>query len=73
MITRAKAKIQMKRPAAEAVWIARLGWINFNKVWRIRADYVSPRDQVAWMKIMHLNLRVAASGGLGSTKCKARG
>ena len=24
---------------------------------------------VAWLKVMHRNLRVAASGGLGSTKC----
>ena len=61
MITRAKAKVQMKRPAAEAVWTTRLGWIDFKTLWRIRADYVTPRDQVAWLKIMHLNLRVATS------------
>jgi hypothetical protein len=73
MITRAKAKVQMKRPAAEAVWTARLGRVDFSKIWKIRADYVSPRDQVAWLKVMHRNLRVAASGGLGSTKCMARG
>ena len=68
----AKAKAQMKRPAAEAVWTARLGWVDFGKVWKIRADYVSPRDQVAWLKVMHRNLRVAASGGLGSTQCMAQ-
>ena len=73
MITRAKAKVQMKKPAAETVWTARLGRVDFSKIWRIRADYVTPRDQVAWLKIMHRNLRVAASGGLDSTKCKARG
>ena len=64
MITRAKAKVQMKKTAAEAVWTARHGRVDFGKIWRIRADYVTPRDQVAWLKIMHRNLRVAASGGL---------
>ena len=73
MITRAKAKLRMKKPAAEAVWTARLGQADFSKIWRIRADYVTPRDQVAWLKVLHRNLRVAASGGLGSTTCMARG
>jgi hypothetical protein len=51
----------------------RLGQANFGNIWRIRADYVTPRDQVAWLKVLHRNLRVAASGGLGSTRCMARG
>jgi hypothetical protein len=59
MITRAKAKVQMKRPAAEAVWTARLGRVDLSKVWKIRADYVSPRDQVAWLNpSRYLNPRV---------------
>jgi hypothetical protein len=63
----------MKRPAAEVEWTKRLGQLNFKNIWGIRADYVTPRDQVAWMKVQHRNLRVAASGGLGSTRCLARG
>jgi hypothetical protein len=43
-------------------------------VWKIKADYVSPRDQIVWLKIEHRNLWVAASGGMhGSTKCNAAG
>ena len=35
---------------------------------------MSPRDQIAWLKIQHRNLWVAASGWMhGSTKCSAAG
>ena len=65
----------MKPPACEAVWEMKLGQkIRFDKVWKIKADYVSPRDQIVWLKIEHRNLWVAASGGMhGSTKCNAAG
>ena len=74
-ITREMAKSKMKPPACEAVWEVKLGQrIRFDKVWKIKADYVSPRDQIAWLKIQHRNLWVAASGGMhGSTKCSAAG
>jgi hypothetical protein len=69
------AKSKMKPPACEAVWELKLGQrIRFDKVWKIKADYVSPRDQIVWLKIEHRNLWVAASGGMhGSTKCNAAG
>ena len=74
-ITREMAKSKMKPPACEAVWEVKLGHrIRFDKVWKIKADYVSPRDQIAWLKIQHRNLWVAASGGMhGSTECSAAG
>ena len=74
-ITREMAKTKMKPPACEAVWELKLAQrIQFDKVWKIKADYVSPRDQIAWLKIQHRNLWVVASGGLhGSTKCSAAG
>ena len=74
-ITREIAKAKMKTPACEAAWERKLARrIRFDKVWRIKADYVSPRDQVAWLKIQHRNLWVAASGGMhGSTECSAAG
>ena len=43
MITRAKAKVQMKRPAAEAVWTARLGRVDFGKIWKMIVPNVVPR------------------------------
>ena len=73
LITRALAKARMKPPLAETTWADRLGRTNFSKVWGIRADYVTPRDQVSWLKIQHRNLRVAASGGFQDTKCRVRG
>ena len=73
LITRALAKARMKPPLAETTWAGRLGRTNFSKVWGIRADYVTPRDQVSWLKIQHRNLRVAASGGFQDTKCRVRG
>ena len=73
LITRALAKARMKPPLAETTWTGRLGRTNFAKVWGIRADYVTSRDQVTWLKIQHRNLRVAASGGFQDTKCSARG
>jgi hypothetical protein len=65
----------MKPPACEAVWEQKLAQrIRFDKVWRIKADYVSPRDQIVRLKMQHRNLWVAASGGMhGSTKCSAAG
>jgi hypothetical protein len=72
LITRAVAKERMKPPLAETTWAGRLGRTNFAKVWGIQADYVSPRDQVTWLKIQHRNLWVAASGGFQDTKCGVR-
>ena len=55
-ITREVAKTKMKPPACEAVWELKLAQrIQFDKVWKIKADYVSPRDQIAWLKIQHRN------------------
>ena len=49
-ITREMAKSKMKPPACEAVWELKLGQrIRFDKVWKIKADYVSPRDQIVWL------------------------
>jgi len=73
LITRALAKARMKPPLAETTWADRLGRTDFSKVWGIRADYVTPRDQVSWLKVQHRNLRVAASGGFQDTKCRVRG
>jgi hypothetical protein len=73
LITRAIANERMKPPLAETTWAGRLGRTNFAKVWGIRADYVSPRDQVTWLKIQHRNLWVAASGGFQGTTCGVRG
>ena len=39
----------------------------------IRADYVTPRDQVPWLKVQYRSLWVAASGGFQDTKCRAQG
>ena len=50
-----------------------MGRTNFAKVWGIRADYVTPRDQVPWLKIQHRNLWVAASGGFQDTTCRVQG
>ena len=74
-ITREMAKTKMKPPACEAVWELKLAQrIQFDKVWKIKADYVSPRDQIAWLKTQHMNLWVAASGVMhGSPKCSAAG
>ena len=42
-------------------WTTRLGGIiiPWQKVWRIKSFYATPRDQVTWLKLMHRNLYLA--------------
>ena len=43
---------KMKPPSAEKAWEERLGFeIDWNKVWRIKSFYASPRDQFTWLCI----------------------
>jgi hypothetical protein len=67
LITKEKAKVKMKTPPAEAVWKTKVGNLPWPLIWRIRAEYISPRDKITWMKVRHR--RVAKSGGMNTTKC----
>ena len=73
LITKTKAKIKMKTPPAEAVWKTKVGPLPWPAIWRIRADYVSPRDKISWMKVRHRTLWVAKSGGMNTTSCAMTG
>ena len=63
LITRLKAKIKIKKPACEEVWSAKQSGIKWPATWKIRPEYLTPRDQITWLKFMHRNLWVAGSPG----------
>ena len=71
--TRLLAVRKMKALSAEAAWtiFRRLPLpMPWNKIWRIRSFYVSPRDQLAWLKVMHRNLYLAGNAKEDDTSCR---
>ena len=64
---------KMKPPSAEKAWEERLGFeIDWNKVWRIKSFYASPRDQFTWLRLMHRNLyTVGHRKDLQDVSCRA--
>ena len=73
LITRLKARIKMKKPACEEVWSAKQSGIKWPATWNIRPEYLTPRDQITWLKLMHRNLWVAGTGGMDTQECAAAG
>ena len=63
--TRIQAVKRMKPPASPTAWAEkhRLGpiLIPWNKIWRIRSFFVTPRDQITWLKVHHRNLYLAGN------------
>ena len=45
--------------------------VNFEAVWRIRSFFVTPRDQIVWLKLMHRNLYTADRDDNSDGLCKA--
>ena len=39
-------------------------------MWRIQSFYVTPRDQLTWLKVMHRNLFLSGNSTDGDTSCK---
>jgi len=56
----------------ETAWQRRLrSKVNFEKVWRIRSFFATPRDQMAWLKLQHRNLFTASRDDTCDGKCRA--
>ena len=56
----------------EVAWQSRLrSKVNFEKVWRIRSFFATPRDQMAWLKLHHRNLFTASRDDTCDGKCRA--
>ena len=72
-LTTAATKLKFKPPASQEAWKERGIEVSWHKTWRMKPKYVAPRDLTVWLKIQHRNLWVAKSGGMGDTKCLARG
>jgi hypothetical protein len=80
--TRALAVRKMRPPSAQAAWTEptpdgagtqppRLPLIvPWDQVWRIKSFYVTPRDQLTWLKTMHRNLYLAGNSSDGDTACR---
>ena len=62
----------MKTPPAEAVWKTRAGNLPWPIIWRIRAEYVSPRDKITWMQVRHRTLWVATPGGMNKLSARRK-
>ena len=59
-LTQLRTHHKMQPPPAQQAWEARLGIrINWQKVWRLKCHYTTPKDQVTWLKLIHRNLYVA--------------
>ena len=44
--------------------------VPWHRVWRIKSFYVTPRDQLTWLKVMHRNLYLAGNSSEGDTSCR---
>ena len=64
---------KMVPPAAEKAWELRLGLqFPWDRIWRLKSYYASPRDQFTWLRLMHRNLHVAGHRrDLIDTSCRA--
>ena len=63
----------MKPPPAEQAWRDKIGIFSVN-VWRIKSFFVTPRDQITWLKLHHRNLWVAnRDPSLTDQTCHAHG
>ena len=63
----------MKPPPAIQAWTQRLGNVKWEKVWRLRSFFTTPRDQATWLKLIHRNLFVAnRDPDAVDQTCKAR-
>ena len=67
------AERKMTPPAAEKAWEQRLGLrLPWDKIWKLKSYYASPRDQFTWLRLMHRNLHVAGHRkDLADTSCRA--
>ena len=71
--TRALAIRKMCTPPAQQAWGEQHRLpivIPWYKVWRIKSFYVSPRDELTWLKVMHRNLYLGGTSTDGDTSCR---
>ena len=76
LLTRAVTYAKMKPPASQAAWedATRLASAQpWNKIWKIKSFFTTPRDEVTWLKLMHRNLWVANRDPAYDSKCRAPG
>ena len=77
LLTRAITYARMKPPACQEAWEdpTRLGPnLPFQKIWKIKSFFTTPRDEVTWLKLMHRNLWVAnRDKAVTDPKCGATG
>ena len=59
-LTQLRTHHKMKAPPSQQAREARLGiHIKWQKVWRLKCHYTTPKDEVTWLKLIHRNLYVA--------------
>ena len=65
MMTKSRALEKFKPPRSQEVWPEKLDTaavhiqIPWAKVWKIKSYFITPRDRMTWLKVMHRNLFVA--------------
>ena len=72
ILTKAKAATRFKVPNT-AVWNRKIGPSPWHRTWSIRSMYITPRDQVVWLKLQHRTLWTPHVGGMGSKECTVHG
>ena len=69
--TRRQALRMFVTPACQIAWDKRLAFpIPWNKVWKIKSFFATPRDQIPWLKLQHRNLYVAGHDPVDD-RCRA--
>ena len=71
-LTKSKAASKFKPPDT-TVWRRKIGYVNYERMWKLRAMYVTPRDKIVWQTLQHRTLWTAHVGGMGSTQCSVPG
>ena len=56
----------------EAAWQARLAvQVCFEKMWKIKCFFATPRDQITWLKLQHRNLFTASRDATTDGRCQS--
>ena len=66
---------KMRPPKAETTWPKYVEHDNkpipFNKIWKLRGFFTTPRDEFTWLRLKHRGLYVSGTNPSGDTSCRA--